>query len=244
MMLRRQGLWAATVVAWLSLALAPVLAEDDLRARTRDGREVLLKEDGTWEFAPSKSETGDSTEIAATVTKPEKSVLTHKGKVGTMSLWLVPGKWKKLAKPTNPVAEVQYQFIGQDISAVVIHEDLDIGLEELTDIAVGNLDGGISDAEVIMRERRKVNGQEMIALRAVGKIGKAELIVCAHYASGEFGSIQAFVLVPRKRFEKYETDIEAFLAGVVVHETTNEPGKEGADAKPGEGSDAPSKEQE
>lgn len=215
------------VIALASLLWTPVLAEDDLRARTRDGREVLLKEDGTWEFAPEKSGSGEASEITGTVTKPEKAVLAHKGRLGTMSLWLVPGKWRKLPKPTNVDAEVQYQYIGQDLSAVVIHEDLEIGLEELADLAIGNFEGALTDIEVVLHEHRLVNGREMIAVRAIGKIGKAELMVCAHYASGDFGSIQVFIMVPRKRFEKYETDIEAFLAGMVVHALAEEkPGVE------------------
>lgn len=225
---RRQCLVAALAVAAATVILAGSAAAEDLRARTRDGREVILREDGTWEFAPKTAEKKESTEAIEAVTRPEKATLAYEGKLGGMSLWLVPGKWRKMSKPTNPAAEVQYQFVGQDISAVVIHEDLEFGLEELTDIAVQNLEEGLVDVEILQRDHRRVNGQEMIVLRAVGKIGKAEIMFCGHYASGDFGSLQVFVVVPQKHFAKHEADVEALLAGVVVKANGDEVEKDNA----------------
>jgi hypothetical protein len=198
---------------------------EDLKARTRDGREVVLKEDGTWEFVAKPAATDPTTapEDAPKITKPEKAVETYKGKLGTLTLWLEPGKWKKLKKPNNESAEVQFQTMSHDVAASVIHEDIEFGLDELADIAIENMEGGLKDLELLLRERRIVNGQEMIALRAVGRLGKAEMIFCGYYASGPFGSVQVFLVVQQKHFEKFEQQIEDFLAGVVITPKTDDP---------------------
>jgi hypothetical protein len=219
------------VAALLVLALASGAAgsqsvrAEELKARTRDGREVVLKEDGTWEFVtkPAAADPTTAPEDAPKITKPEKSVETYKGKLGTLTLWLEPGKWKKLKKPNNESAEVQFQAIGHDVAAIVIHEDIEFGLDELADIALENIEGGLKDVELLLREQRIVNGQEMIAQRAVGRLGKAEMIFCGYYASGPFGSVQVFLVVQQKHFEKLEQQIEDFLAGVVITPKPDEP---------------------
>jgi hypothetical protein len=211
-------------LTWITAASQSVCAEE-LKARTRDGREVVLKEDGTWEFVtkPAAADPTAAPEDAPKITKPEKAVETYKGKLGTLTLWLEPRKWKKLAKSGNESAEVQFQAIGNDVAAIIIHEDIEFGLDELADIAIENMEGGLKDVELLLRERRIVNGQEMIALRAVGHLGKSEMIFCGYYASGPFGSVQVFLIVQQKHFEKLEQQIEDFLAGIVITPKPAEP---------------------
>src|SRR4051812_27330727 len=114
------GLVAAVFTASIAQAA-------DIRAKTADGREVVLKDDGTWTFVTATEAEKD----ASSSVKDKDATLTYEGKHKTFALYSKPGTWVKAEKPSNPSAEVMFIHTDGDIYAMVIAERISIPLEAL-----------------------------------------------------------------------------------------------------------------
>src|SRR5438105_287981 len=92
----------------------PFLLGADQKAKTENGREVILHDDGTWTYlkAPKPDKkTGAGNEFK----KDKQAVLQYKSRRGTFALHLIPGAWRKADKPVNPSAEVQFTHADGDV---------------------------------------------------------------------------------------------------------------------------------
>ena len=116
-----------------SLAAAAWAA--DIRAKTADGRDVLLKDDGTWSFVTST----EGEKAASSGAKDKDATLAYEGKHKTFALHLKPGTWTKAEKPANPAAEVMFVHKDGDTYAMVIAERISVPLEVLKKAALANM---------------------------------------------------------------------------------------------------------
>src|SRR4051812_44443765 len=87
-----------------ALCVSSTARAADIRAKTDDGREVLLKEDGTWSFI--KPTAGAA--AVSSIVKEKDATLAYEGKRKTFAIHLKPGTWTKADKPVNPIAEVMF----------------------------------------------------------------------------------------------------------------------------------------
>ena len=96
----------------VTMSLGGVRAEEQ-RAKTADGKEVILRDDGTWAYAaPGKK---DKPAAGGEFKKDKKTELAYTGKRGNFTLSLVPDVWTQLDKPINPLAEVSYKNAEGDV---------------------------------------------------------------------------------------------------------------------------------
>ena len=128
-----------------SLCFAGILAEDR-RAKTTDGKEVLLRSDGTWSYIGEYN-------------KDKKSEIAYTGKRRTFEIHLLPNTWKKLDKVDNDAAEVGF-IKDNEIWAMIIAERIEIPIEALKKAALENMKMVDKDAKIVFEEKRTVNGKE------------------------------------------------------------------------------------
>ncbi len=205
----------ATRLAFISPILwLPLLLGADQRARTEDGREVILRDDGTWVYAdkPKVDKKGAAKEFK----KDKKAVLQYKSKRGVFALYLPPDTWKKSATPQNPDAEVKFIHKDGDMMAMVIAERIEIPAAALAKTAVDKIKSLDKDAKVIREEKRIVNGKEVLCLVISAKVHDISFIYYNYYYSGDEGSIQVVTWTGRNLFKEVKPELERFLNGFEI----------------------------
>jgi hypothetical protein len=176
------------------------LSGDDKRAKTEDGREVILKDDGTWYYVGAARKDKKASEI-------------YQGKRGTFVLALVPGVWKKAEKTSNAVAEAEFRHKDGDAMAMVIAERLSIPLATLKEIVMRNIRKVDKEAKIVEEEKRTVNGNDVLFLTINAKVQGIPFTYMYYLYSGDAGTIQLLTFTGQNLFKEYKQDMEAFLNG-------------------------------
>ncbi|QEL13410.1 hypothetical protein [Limnoglobus roseus] len=192
---------------------------EDLRAKTADGKEVILKADGTWAYASEAKR--EPAKKKGEYTKDAKAALAYTGKRGTFSLSLPPNTWKKMDKVDNEAAEAGFLHKDGDIYALVIAERIDVPLETLKRAVLQNIRTHDEDAKIVLEEKRTVNGKEILCLTFEATVTDIPVTYYGYYYSGDEGSIQILTYTGRKLFKEYKPDMEAFLNGFEIIKKQN-----------------------
>jgi len=194
------------------MACLPALLGADLKAKTGDGRAVILRDDGTWIFADKAR----NSLPAGNFTKDPSSKLAYSSKRNTFSISLVPGVWKKADTPSNEVAEVEFHDPDNDAYAMVIAERIAVPIKALRDVAIKNLRQLDPEATVVKEEQRTVNGKPMLALILQANSSGAPITFYGYYYTGDEGSFQVVTWTGQNLFKELQPELEAFLNGFEI----------------------------
>ena len=207
----------AVLAGVLSIA---VLMGADRKAKTEDGKEVILRDDGTWVYADAvkKDKKGqkEGVEPKKEYKKPTNAKLQYKGKRGTLAIYLVPGMWETMAKPPSPAAEVGFRNKEGDMFALVVAERIIVPLEILKRVALENAQKLDQNARIIKEEKRIVNGNEVLCLIMSAKPQGMAMTYYNYYYSGKEGSIQVITWTGENLFEEVKPELETFLNGFEI----------------------------
>jgi hypothetical protein len=201
----------------LVVACALALLGADQKAKTENGREVILHDDGTWEYAnapKAPTKTGGAGEFK----KPAEAVLQYKGKRGTFALYLLPSVWRRVDNPTNPSAEVQFTRKDGDAFAMVIAERIAVPLDTLKAAALENMKKADKGAKILKEEKRVVNGKEVLCLTMNAQPVGVPITFYSYYYSGNEGSIQVVTWTGQSLFQEMKPEMENFLNGFSILE--------------------------
>ena len=185
------------------------------KAITETGEEVILFEDGTWEY-----EDGSVTETREIKTNPkpfkkdQKSSFLLKSKKLNVGVWLNPKKWSFQKSTDNPVAEYQFQLKGTDLYGMIITEQVEVPLTSLKDIAIENGKSAAPDLKVVKEEYRVVNGIKVLLLQMNGTTQGIKFSYYGYYFSNEQGSVQFITYTSQKLMEGYTDECEKLLNGL------------------------------
>jgi hypothetical protein len=194
-------------------------AHAQIRARTEDGREVILRKDGTWSFAnePAKDRKS-STKVPRQYTKPKEAVEQYRGKRGTFALWLVPGVWTQM-KPGNDIVEAQFRHKdGAEALVMVIAERLTMSRDALKNFVIANVRKADPNAKVVKEETRTVNGKEVLCMTTEANLQGIAFTYYGYYYTGKAGTVQVITFTGQNLFADYKSDMEAFLNGLEIIE--------------------------
>ncbi|MCG8572469.1 MAG: DUF3157 family protein [Spirochaetes bacterium] len=179
----------------------------DIKAITADGRQVILMDDGTWEWAVDE----ETTEIYG-YSKPEKSKANVKGKKIDYKIWYNSKIWKAKKKPG--ASEYSFEAKNSTMYGMVIPEKEYFDRDVLLEVALMNAKDASENVEVLEREERVVNGKKIIYMKMKAVIENLNFIYMGYYYSHEdFGSIQVIAYTLDSFLEAYENDMEDFLNG-------------------------------
>lgn len=193
--------------ALLIAILGPLAATsaEDLRAKTADGREVVLKEDGTWSFVePVKPGPEGGAETA------------YEGKRKTFTLRLKPGTWIKADETPNPDAEAMFEHKDGEVYGMVIAERIAVPIDALKKTALAKLMDSGEDAKLVHEEQRNVDGVDVFRVTVELKSDDIPLTFFNSYYSGPAGSIQLVTWTGRNLFEESKPEMEKFLDSLVI----------------------------
>jgi hypothetical protein len=191
---------ASGLVLVVAMLIVPGLFAAEKRAKTEDGRDVILRDDGTWYYV------GD-------VKKVQKAAETYRGKRGTFTLSLAPGVWRKLAKPTIPVSEVEFAHKDGDAMGVIIAERISVPLATLKNAVLNNIRNAAQEVKLVEEEKRTVNGVEVLFLAVNAKVQGIAFTYFYYLYTGEAGSIQILTFTGQNLLKEFRPDMEAFMNG-------------------------------
>ena len=184
----------------LVLVLGLPARSADVRAKTEDGKEVILHDDGTWTYA----------EFAK---KDKRGSERYVGKHGTFALSLAPGVWKKSEKPSSPVAEAEFTHREGDAVALVIAERIAVPPARLKETVLQNIRNVDPQAKILKEEKKTVNGTNVQFLTLNAKVQGIPFTYMYCLYTGDADTIQIMTFTAQHLFNEYRQDMEAVLNG-------------------------------
>ena len=160
------------------------LAHAQQKAITETGNEVILYEDGTWQYL--HEEDLNAIEIPTNPKKFKKdgeSSFLLKSTQLNIGFWLNPKKWSFNKATTNPAAEYELQLKEGDLYGMIITEKIEIPLESLRSIALENWRSIAPDLKIVEEEYRTVNGLKVLLLRMNGSMQGIKFSYYGYYFS-------------------------------------------------------------
>jgi hypothetical protein len=196
--------------------LAATSAFAQKKAVTETGEEVLLHDDGKWEYSNPRDE--KKVEVPINPKNFEKgsvSTFQLKSTKTNMGFWLNPKTWsfEKSDKGTGP--EYSLKFKAGDLYAMILSEKIAIPLESFRNIALQNARKAAPDSRVTKEEYRMVNGLKVLHLQINGTIQGIKFVYYGYYYSNSSGTTQFVTYTAENLLNEYTEDIEQLINGLV-----------------------------
>lgn len=184
-------------------------------AITDTGETVTLNSDGTWAYIDKKSK--PTAELNTTkFVKPASATFLLKSSKNNSAYWLNTDLWS--FKKSESLETVEYRFYlkGKDLYGMAITEEIPIPIETLTDAALTNARNAATDARITKKERRIVNGKEVIYMEMSATVKGIPFTYMGYYSSDPSGSTQLVTYTATSLAQKYRSEVDDFLNGLTV----------------------------
>lgn len=191
-------------------------------AITDTGDEVILYDDGTWEYKNNDfglPPTDDSEEIKLNPNKFEKeeeSTFLLKSDRVNYGFWLNPKKWSFKKAVSNEDAEYELRFKNGDVYGMIITEQIGMPLSTLKSIALENGRIVAPDLKIITEEYREVNGNKVLFLQMDGTTQGIKFSFYGYYYSNDEGTVQIVTYTAQNLLGKYKEAYDELLNGFVI----------------------------
>lgn len=185
------------------------------RAVTDTGDIVILRDNGTWEFA-SKNQTSDS-KIETDHTKykkPASSKFLLKSKRNSAEVWLNQKIWSFKRAQANSPSEYQFRLNGQDLYGMLLAERTEMPVKTLAIAAIENAKKAATNVRIFKKEYRYVNGHKVLFMNFSGNIQGADFTYYGYYYSDKTGSTQFLTYCASNLASTYKKNIFKFLNGL------------------------------
>ncbi|MHC1725003.1 MAG: hypothetical protein AB9866_03085 [Syntrophobacteraceae bacterium] len=184
----------------------------DLRAKTGDGRQVVLKSDGTWKFMDAKP----SEESSGTYQRSESAKSVYNVKGGKVAFFFDPTKW--IQKKSDDPNKVTFEHREGDVYGMLIAERIAIPVSKLRELALKNAQTAAPDIKVVKEENRTVNGTNILCMQMDGTIEGINFTYFGYYYAGKSGTIQLLTYTSQNLFQESQPEMSEFLNGLEVKE--------------------------
>ncbi len=204
------------VILTVLILMTAQLLKAQINAITESGDEVILYEDGTWNYVnDSLIENSEIPINDKEFSKDIKSTFLVKSSKLNIGIWIDPKSWSFAKETDKGASEFQFQKKGDDLYAMLVSEKIQIAIEELKGIAIENAKDVAPDIKVVKEEYRNVNGIKVLMLQMSGTIQGIRFTYYGYYFSNSNGTIQFLTYTGENLFNDYLDDIELFLNGLV-----------------------------
>jgi tetratricopeptide (TPR) repeat protein len=155
----------------------------------------------------------------ATVTAPScrknPSATTRiKTPFGDFAIWIDTSKWRQV--PSNAPGTLEFNAVNGEGFAKVITEKLTVRTEALPDIALAMARTADPNMRISLREKRVVNGHELIALQLEGTVKSIPVKYFGYYYGGTSGTIQVATFTTASAFDRNAEEFTTFLDGIEI----------------------------
>ncbi len=186
------------------------------RAVTETGDEVILYDDGTWQYQNNDDIEEMVIPINPKLFKKDKSstflLKSNKIKIG---FWLNSKEWSFKKSNGDSATEYELQLKKEDLRALILTEKAEIPLQSLRLIAIQNAKNAAPDIQIEEEEYRNVNGLNVLLLKMNGTIQGIKFTYYGYYYSGPKGTVQFLTYSYQNLMDKYLINCEKLLNGLV-----------------------------
>jgi hypothetical protein len=211
----RRILWLAASVSLVAIIGCSAGAQT-IRAITQDGKSVILRPDGTWQYAGENTTPTGAPPSASTYNRLASATKEITGKRVGYAIWIDDAKWGVDDTPSNKAADYSFNHTRGDAYAMVLSERIPIPLNNLRNIAINNARAIAKDIRVTQEEKRTVNGLEVLLLKMEGTAQGIPFVFYGYYYSGRQGTVQLVTYTAQTLFPEYKADFEELLNGLVA----------------------------
>lgn len=199
------------------LIFAISTAKAQIPAVTETGEEVILHNNGTWEYLNKTEFEKNVIPTNSTKFKKDKdATFVLKSNRINVGIHLDPKKWSFNKGIENGDSEYELQLKNEDLYAMIITEKVEIPIENLRSIALENGRAAAPDLTIVKEEYRKVNGIKVLLLQMNGTIQGIKFTYYGYYYSSPNGTLQFITYTAQNLLDTYLVEIEQLLNGLVV----------------------------
>ena len=191
-----------------------------IKAKTQDGRTVILHADGTWKFLKNKAPGAPEAPSDNRASKPRRATKKVSDPRGLVELWYIPSKWAAYPKPERLSPDATFALVHKtkEAYALGIIERISMPLETLKKIAVDNAKNVAPDVKVVLDEELQVNGHSASIMGITGTMEGIPFRYHSLYWTGEKGCVQVITYTSQNLFEEYVDDFNDLLHGIVLNQ--------------------------
>ncbi|MCB0640522.1 MAG: hypothetical protein KDC44_02745 [Phaeodactylibacter sp.] len=202
-----------------------------IKAVTERGDSIYVFNDGTWSFTMD----GDDEDLyddmglfnirpleidtlSTRFTYPRSASKKIESEKGFFTIRYDEGLWKRVPPgELNDDAEMAFESRVNDIYCIVISEKIEIGAENIVQIAIENMEETTgTPVDIIKIEKRTVNGVDVLRAVLGASYSGIEFIFDSYYYSSEAGTVQFTTWTGRNLWRGYEAEILDLLNGFVL----------------------------
>ena len=206
-----------TSLILLTLCVLTIKSYSQTNAITEFGDNIILYENGTWQYKDGNPFKTPATKNSKSYYKPRGSSFLLKSKKTNMGVWLNSKEWEFTNVTNNVDSEYDFNFKNGDLYGSAIVEETKIPLETMGEIAIQNMIAVAPDAKVTTKEYRNVNGLEVLSMTIEATIQGIEFTYYGYYYSNDSGTIQLITFTSRNLMKKYKNKAEELLNGITTY---------------------------
>lgn len=188
-------------------------------ATTKDGKTVLLNDDGTWvyqtEANSSKTQFNDS--LLTKYSKPTAAKTLLKSERTDHALWYNESKWSKSDMKPSEATEFMLKLKEQDGYCITVVEKIEIPIENFSAIVLKSMKMRGAESVVVEKEEyRMVNGKRVLFMQFTATTSGMTFTYAGYYFSNESGTSQVLCYTSKNLFGQYKQEFMNMLNGFVV----------------------------
>jgi len=186
------------------------------KAVTETGDEIILFDDGTWEYQDDVDL--KKTEIPTNpiqFKKDDNSTFLLKSSKINLGFWLNPKIWSFKKGDENSESEYEIQLKDGDLYSMILTEKIEVPLETLKAIALENGREAAPDLKIVTEEYRMVNGIKVLHLQMNGTMLGIKFSYFGYYFSNSNGTVQFITYTSQNLIKEYKKECEKLLNGLV-----------------------------
>ena len=190
--------------------------------KTKDGREIILKDDKTWEFRqkPSEAKQPEPARQAPVLSfERQKAAISElRDDKLNFSIWYDPGRVRQTFSKQNP--DVKYTFSLKENYgfAMVIPEPITMSPEIVTKVAIEAARKVDPDAKLSKIEYRFINKRKILHLTYDARVYGNPFVYNSYIYTGENLTIQFITYTTRNKMAESEKDLFDLMNGLEVRE--------------------------
>lgn len=201
----------AFVVLALPLVCAAQQAKE-IHATTDDGRQVVLRPDGTWVMLQKPTEAPPPA-ASGRYTKPAGASRKVDAPFGDFALWIDPARWSEVKREPS---RITFQHKNGQTYAMFIAEGLSVSTPMMKNIVLVNARNADPNVRIAFEEMRNVNGRDVLCLQLQGKVQGLPFQYYGYYYGGSSGNVQVVTYTLQTAFAANERDFTDLLNGLTI----------------------------
>lgn len=204
-------------VLLILISLLITFGYSSIIAITDTGENVILNNNGTWEYANNNQNNTQAMETnKETFHKPKESTFLLKSSKNKSAFWINPNKWSFKKADDTEAAEYTFELKGKGLYGMAITEETGMPIETLAKVAFQNALSVAPDMKLVKQEYRMVNDKKYIYLEMTGTLQGILFTYNGYYYSDDSGSTQFLTYSSTQLANKYNVEAFNFLNGLTI----------------------------